>query len=54
MKEDPALRNAVGEDVIEFSKMWKAGQEAEAAVGNNLSDMLSNMSSKSSFKFGIH
>lgn len=53
VREDPALRNAVDEDVIEFAKMWKAGQKAEAPVGNNLADMLSNMSSKLSFKFGI-
>lgn len=53
VREDLALRNAVDEDVIEFAKMWKAGQKAEAAVGKDLSDMLSNMSSKSSFKYSI-
>jgi hypothetical protein len=53
MREDPALGNAVDEDVIEFAKMWKAGQESEVPVGKDLSDMLSDMSSKSSFKFCI-
>jgi hypothetical protein len=53
MREDPALENAVDKDVIEFGKMWKAGQESEAPVGKDLSNMLRNMSSKSSFKFCI-
>lgn len=53
MREDPALRNAVDEDVIEFAKMWKAGQKGKAPVGKDLSDMLSNMSSKLNFKGSI-